>query len=87
MEPEEMDVVELLADVAVEPDWAYDPGPGARPSVLNKGERGMVVHCQDTTPPLYSVEFLDLSNGQLRVLAVLRGEQIKVVERNTLGGA
>ena len=85
MEPEEMDVVELLADVAVEPGWAHDPEISL--SVLNKGERGMVVHCQDTTPPLYSVEFLDLSNGQLRVLAVVRGEQIKVVERNTLGGA
>ncbi len=85
MEPEEMDVVELLADVPVEPDWAHDPE--VRLSVLNKGERGMVVHREDASPPRYTVEFLDLANGQLRALAILSRDQIQVVERNTLGGA
>jgi Domain of unknown function (DUF4926) len=85
MEPEEMDVVELLADVPVDPDWAHDRD--IRLSVLNRGERGMVVHRDEGSPPRYTVEFLDLSNGQLRALAILGGDQIRVVERNTLGGA
>ena len=84
MEPEEMDVVELLADVPVDPEWAHDPQ--IRLSVLNKGERGMVVHREDASPPRYTVEFLDLESGQLRALAILRGDQIRVVERDTLSG-
>jgi hypothetical protein len=85
MEPEEMDVVELLADVDVDPAWPHDDKVTL--SVLRKGERGMVVHRQDTEPPLYSVEFLDLASGQLRTLATLRADQITVVERTTLGDA
>ncbi len=85
MEPEEMDVVELLTDVPVEPDWLLNAE--IKLTVLPRGERGMVVHREDTVPPVYSVEFLDLSNGDLRALAKLRGDQIRVVERTTLGDA
>ena len=38
MEPEEMDVVELLADVDVDPEWPHDEKVTL--SVLPKGERG-----------------------------------------------
>jgi hypothetical protein len=84
MEPEEMDVIELLENVSVDPEWAHDREVTL--SVLTKGERGMVVHREDATLPLFTVEFLDLASGQLRALAILRGDQIRVVERNTLGG-
>lgn len=87
MEPEEMDVVELVADVAVEPGWVVAGNAEARVSVdhLAQGERGMVVHRRDQTPPVFDVEFLDAATGDPRVLATLRPEQIRVVERDTLG--
>ncbi|MGH2486673.1 MAG: hypothetical protein ACRDHE_11730 [Ktedonobacterales bacterium] len=87
VDPEEMDVVELVADVAVEPGWVVAGVAGPRASVdrLTQGERGMVVHRRDQTPPLFDVEFLDAATGDPRVLATLRPEQIRVVERDTLG--
>lgn len=87
MDPEEMDVVELVADVAVEPGWVVAGSAETRAGVdrLAQGERGMVVHRRDQTPPLFDVEFLDAVTGDPHVLATLRPEQIRVVERDTLG--
>lgn len=85
MEPEEMDVVELLVDVPVEPAWIVDPKHPL--ATLHTGQRGMIVHRQDQTPPLYDVEFLDGASGEPCVLAALRSEQFHVVERDTLGDA
>jgi hypothetical protein len=82
-----MDVVELVADITVEPSWvvAKDDGKGIPIDRLTQGARGMVVHRRDQTPPLFDVEFLDGESGDPRVLATLRAEQIRVVERDTLG--
>jgi len=82
MEPEEMDVVELLGDVPVEPGWRVrDNG---QPETLMRGTRGMVIHCHEGVQR-YDVEFLDGPTQEPLVLATLRGDQVKVVERYTLG--
>lgn len=82
-----MDVVELVTDIPIEPGWivAEDEGKGAIPDRLRQGQRGMVVHRRDQTPPLFDVEFLDGETGDPRILATLTPEQIRVVERDTLG--
>lgn len=87
VEPEEMDVVELVEDVIVDPSWLVtkDDEKAITGDRLRQGERGMVVHRRDQTPPLFDVEFLDSATGNPQVLATLRAEQIRVVERDTLG--
>ena len=83
-----MDVVELVADVVVEPSWIVandDQGNRVTIDRLPQGEHGMVVHRRDQTPPLFDVEFIDTATGNPRVLATLRADQIRVVERDTLG--
>lgn len=87
MEPEEMDLVELTETVAVEPAWRLGDKPEEAPAQLQTGQQGMVVHCREQTPPLYDVEFLDPATSVPRVLAVLRRDQIRVVERDTLSMA
>lgn len=87
MDPEEMDVVELLVSVAVEPSWRVGNKPELAPAQLVAGGRGMVIHRREQTPPLYDVEFVDEETSEPRVLAVLRGDQIRVVERDTLSMA
>lgn len=84
MDPEEMDLVELLVPVAVEPGWRVGQKPELAPASLTAGRRGMVIHRRAQTPPLYDVEFVDEQTNEPRVLAVLRGDQIRVVERDTL---
>lgn len=82
MDPEEMDVVELLADVPMEPGWRVrDEGS---PQTLKRGARGMVIHRQEGTPQ-YDIEFVDSATNEPIALATLRGDQVKVVERYTLG--
>lgn len=82
-----MDVVELLTDIPIEPGWvvAKDEDKPKIPDRLSQGQRGMVVHRRDQTPPLFDVEFLDGESGDPRILATLSAEQIRVVERDTLG--
>jgi hypothetical protein len=82
MEPEEMDVVELLEDVTVDPAWRICPDVTL--AALEKGRRGMVVHRHDRTPPLYDVEFLDPETRDPLVLATLPSDLLRVVERDTL---
>lgn len=82
MEPEEMDLIELLEDVAIQPSWRVKPEFSA--ATLSKGQQGMVVHRQDLEPPLYDVEFIDPVTKEPVVLAVLRGDQVRVVESDTL---
>lgn len=82
MEPEEMDVVELLDDVAVEPSWRVKPDTA--PARLTKGQRGMVVHRRDQTPVLFDVEFLDSQTQEPVVLATLPASQLRVVEHDDL---
>ncbi|MFI5271601.1 MAG: DUF4926 domain-containing protein [Ktedonobacterales bacterium] len=86
MEPEEMDLVELLEDVAVERGWRVGAKADQALTLL-AGRRGMVIHCHDTTPSRYDVEFVDERTSEPQVLAVLRGDQIRVVERDTLSMA
>lgn len=81
MDPEEMDIVELLADVPVEPGWRAKVDGG--PDMLKHGTRGMIVH-RDEGTALYDVEFVDDATKDLMVLARLRGDQVRVVERYTL---
>ena len=83
MEPEEMDLVELLEDIAVQPDWRLKPEKA--PAVLLAGARGMVVHVSTTSPRVCAVEFLDLETQEALVLASLPAHQLRVVERDTLG--
>lgn len=88
MDPEVMDLVELLVPVAVEPGWRVSGKPGqAAPPDLAAGSRGMVIHRREQTPPLYDVEFVDEQTNEPQVVAVLRGDQIRVVERDTLSMA
>jgi hypothetical protein len=87
MEPEEMDLVELLVPVAVEPGWRVGEKPEKAPPELSAGRRGMVIHRHEQNPPLYDVEFVDEQTTNPQVLAVLRGDQIRVVERDTLSMA
>ncbi len=87
MEPEEMDLVELLVPVAVEPAWRVGDKPERVPAELAAGRQGMVIHRRELTPPLYDVEFVDEQTNEPQVLAVLRGDQIRVVERDTLSMA
>jgi hypothetical protein len=82
MEPEEMDVVELLAEVAVDPAWRVREKDSL--ATLAKGQRGMVVHRRDENPPTYDVEFVDPASLDPIVLATLPGAQLRVVERDTL---
>lgn len=87
MEPEEMDVVELLADVPVDPSWRVPQKDAqARESIatLTRGQRGMVIHRHDETPPTFDVEFVDPASLEPLVLATLPGAQLRVVERDTL---
>jgi hypothetical protein len=85
MEPEEMDVVELLEDVAVDPSWRVKDVKEQEPiATLAKGQRGMVVHRRDENPPTYDVEFVDPASLEPIVLATLPGAQLRVVERDTL---
>lgn len=81
MDPEEMDVVELLADVPVEPGWRVRQD-GA-PETLKRGARGMVIHRHEDTPQ-YDIEFVDDATQEPIALATLRGDQVRVVERYTL---
>lgn len=87
MEPEEMDLVELVEAVSVEPAWRLGDKPEQAPKLLQAGQQGMVVHCREQTPPLYDVEFVDPATNEPRVLAVLRRDQIRVIERDTLSMA
>lgn len=82
MDPEEMDVVELLADVRVEPGWRVRQD--GSPETLMRGARGMIVHRHEDAPR-YDVEFVDDATKEPVALATLRGDQVKVVERYTLG--
>jgi hypothetical protein len=82
MEPEEMDVVELVETVKVEPSWNIKPDEMIRE--LNAGTRGMVVHLREGTPNLCDVEFLDPMTKEVRVFATLPVTQLRVVERDTL---
>jgi hypothetical protein len=83
MEPEEMDLVEVLEKVEVEPSWRIGANETARE--LNPGDRGMVVHRHEGPPPLFDVEFLDPVTNEARLLATLRLTQLRVIERDTLG--
>jgi len=82
MEPEEMDVVELVETVKVEPSWNIKPDKIM--SELGAGTRGMVVHLREGAPHLCDVEFLDPVTKEVRVLATLPITQLRVVERDTL---
>jgi len=84
MEPEEMDVVELVETVQVEPSWNIKPDEII--SELAAGTRGMVVHLWESMPPVCDVEFLDPGTKEVRVLATLPVTQLRVVERDTLDG-
>lgn len=83
MDPEEMDVVELVEDVRVDSSWRVKEGAG--PDMLHAGERGMVIHREGDDTPVYDVEFVDAATQEPYVLAKLRGSQVRVVERYTLG--
>jgi hypothetical protein len=83
MEPEEMDLVELLEDIAVQPGWRLKPEKA--PPTLPAGSRGMVVHASTTSPRVCDVEFLDPETQEALVLATLPAQQLQVVERDTLG--
>ena len=83
MEPEEMDLVELLEDIAVQPGWRLKPEKA--PAVLPAGARGMVVHASTASPRMCDVEFLDPETQEALVLATLPAQQLQVVERDTLG--
>ena len=83
MDPEEMDVVELVEDVHVDPSWRVADGPG--PELLRQGERGMVIHREGENDAVYDVEFVDATSREPRVLAKLRAAQLRVVERYTRG--
>jgi hypothetical protein len=83
MEPEEMDLVELLEDVAVQPSWRLNAEKA--PKLLQAGARGMVVHASPATPRVCDVEFLDPETQEALVLASLPAQQLRVVERDTLG--
>jgi hypothetical protein len=83
MEPEEMDLVELVETVAVEPAWRIRPD--VAPRELNAGDRGMVVHRHEGTPSLFDVEFLDPGTNEVCLLATLPITQLRVVGRDTLG--
>lgn len=85
MEPEEMDLVELVEAVAVEPSWRIQPDETVKE--LNAGERGMVIHRHEGTPTLFDVEFLDPATSEVRLLATLAVTQLRVVERDTLDEA
>ena len=85
MEPEEMDLVELVENIAVEPSWRIEKDGKEAPTTLNAGERGMVVHRREGAPTLFDIEFLDPATSEPHVLATLRAEQVRVVERDTLG--
>lgn len=80
MDPEEMDVVELLADVPVEPGWRVQDGA---PETLKRGARGMVIHRHEGTAQ-YDIEFVDDATQEPIALATLPGDQVRVVERYTL---
>ena len=82
MEPEEMDVVELVESVKVEPSWNIKPDEAI--SELQAGMRGLVVHRREGTPNLCDVEFLDPVTKEVRVFATLPVVQLRVVERDTL---
>lgn len=77
-----MDLIELLEDVAIQASWRVKPDFSA--TTLIKGQQGMVVHRQDVVPPLYDVEFVDPGTKEPVVLAVLRGDQVRVVESDSL---
>lgn len=83
MEPEEMDLVELLEDIAVQPGWRLKPEKA--PQMLPAGMRGMVVHASMASPRVCDVEFLDPETQEALVLASLPAQQLRVVERDTLG--
>jgi hypothetical protein len=83
MEPEEMDLVELVETVEVEPAWCIQPDKA--PRELNAGDRGMVVHRHEGTPTLVDVEFLDPETREVCLLATLPMTQLRVVGRDTLG--
>lgn len=82
MDPEEMDVVELVEDVPVDPSWRVTPDSDVE--VLHEGERGMVIHRGGEDAAVYDVEFVDDATKEPRVLAKLRSSQMRVVERYTL---
>jgi hypothetical protein len=83
MEPEEMDLVELLEDIAVQPGWRLNAEKA--PTLLSAGTRGMVVHASTASPRVCDVEFLDPETQEALVLASLPSDQLRVVERDTLG--
>jgi len=83
MEPEEMDLVELLEEIAVQPDWRLKPDKAT--PMLPAGARGMVVHVSGASPRVCAVEFLDPETQEALVLASLPSDQLRVVERDTLG--
>ena len=83
MEPEEMDLVELLEDIAVQPDWRLNLEKA--PPTLPVGARGMVVHVSGASPRVCAVEFVDPETQEALVLASLPAHQLRVVERDTLG--
>ncbi|MGO8948254.1 MAG: hypothetical protein ACLQUY_11455 [Ktedonobacterales bacterium] len=82
MEPEEMDLVELVEKVSVDPSWCINPVETV--TELDVGARGMVVHRREGTPTLCDVEFLDPTTNQVRFLATLHGALLRVVGRDML---
>jgi hypothetical protein len=80
MEPEEMDVIELLENVPVEPGWRIKV---EAPAILSRGARGMVIHRHEDMPR-YDVEFVDPASKEPYLVAVLRRDQMRVVERYTI---
>ncbi|HLZ21907.1 MAG TPA: DUF4926 domain-containing protein [Ktedonobacterales bacterium] len=81
MDPEEMDVVELLTDVPMDPGWRV--GKENTLETLQRGARGMVIHRHEGTSR-YDIEFVDDATNEPIALATLSGDQVKVVERYTL---
>ena len=85
MEPEELDLVELREDVAVQDGWRVRPDVTVE--TLRAGARGMVIHQHEGTGRRYDVEFVDPQTSEPVVLATLDGDKLRVVERDTLGSS
>ena len=85
MEPEELDLVELREDVAVQDGWRM--GRDVTLEMLRAGARGMVIHRHEGESRRYDVEFVDPRTSEPMVLATLDGDKLRVVERDTLGSS
>ena len=83
MKPEEMDVIELVGEVSLEPAWILKPESAIR--ALAAGSRGMIVH-RDPDGGRYDVEFVDPASTEPLALVPLKADQFRVVERYTVEG-